>query len=374
MTKDKKKLYLISLILLAVLLVSFFAPTGSSKIAAACILVPFAFIVWLFIKKRGSVSINKGEVLLLLAVVGALYVVLMQLTGFIFEFYENPYFVNQEIFFRAVVPLTAIIIAIEIIRHVMLMQKNKVVDVLIYLSGIAVDVLMFSNLSSINSFNNFMDLVGLTLFPAISANVFYNFVSRRYGMLPNIAYRLITTLYVYLLPTTTGISEALHSCIKIVMPIVLLALVMAMFEKKKKNAVRKGRKLSVVGIALSVAVIVSVAMLISCQFRFGALVIATDSMTGEINKGDMIIYEQYDDQNIQEGQVIVFEKNENKIVHRVIRIENIGGEVRYYTKGDANADVDEGYIGKEAIVGVTDFKLAYLGYPALWLREMIKTN
>jgi len=374
MTKDKKKLYLISLILLAVLLVSFFAPTGSSKIAAACILVPFAFIVWLFIKKRGSVSINKGEVLLLLAVVGALYVVLMQLTGFIFEFYENPYFVNQEIFFRAVVPLTAIIIAIEIIRHVMLMQKNKVVDVLIYLSGIAVDVLMFSNLSSINSFNNFMDLVGLTLFHAISANVFYNFVSRRYGMLPNIAYRLITTLYVYLLPTTTGISEALHSCIKIVMPIVLLALVMAMFEKKKKNAVRKGRKLSVVGIALSVAVIVSVAMLISCQFRFGALVIATDSMTGEINKGDMIIYEQYDDQNIQEGQVIVFEKNENKIVHRVIRIENIGGEVRYYTKGDANADVDEGYIGKEAIVGVTDFKLAYLGYPALWLREMIKTN
>ncbi len=113
-------------------------------------------------------------------------------------------------------------------------------------------------------------------------------------------------------------------------------------------------------------------MLISGQFRFGALVIATDSMTGEINKGDMILYEKYDDQLIKEGQIIIFIQDKSKIVHRVVKIENIGGETRYYTKGDTNEDLDSGYRTASDIFGLTDVKLAYVGYPTLWLRDLIK--
>jgi signal peptidase len=115
-------------------------------------------------------------------------------------------------------------------------------------------------------------------------------------------------------------------------------------------------------------------MLISCQFRFGAVVIATESMTGEINKGDVIIYERYDDQTIKEGQVIVFLQDQNRIIHRVVKIENIGGEVRYFTKGDANYSLDDGYITDADIVGLTDVKIAYIGYPTLWLRKLIPNN
>ena len=115
----------------------------------------------------------------------------------------------------------------------------------------------------------------------------------------------------------------------------------------------------------------SLVMIISCQFRFGALVIATESMTGEINKGDAIVYEQLDDQKITEGQVIVFTKNKLKIVHRVDEIEIINNETRYYTKGDANDDRDLGYITSADIDGVVLFKVAYVGYPTLWLREIV---
>ena len=125
---------------------------------------------------------------------------------------------------------------------------------------------------------------------------------------------------------------------------------------------------------VAVAVVVSTAMLISCQFRFGAMVIATESMTGEINKGDMIIYERYDGQTIKEGQVIVFLQYENKIIHRVIKIEHIGNEVRYYTKGDANKEQDQGYITDADIVGLTDIKVAYVGFPTLWLRELLDSS
>ena len=134
----------------------------------------------------------------------------------------------------------------------------------------------------------------------------------------------------------------------------------------------KGKHFGLIGTAAALLIIVSMAMLISCQFRFGAIVVATESMTGEINKGDMVIYEQYDGQPIEEGQVIVFLQNKSRIIHRVVEIEHIGEEVRYYTKGDANEDWDSGYITEADIVGLTDMKLSYFGYPTLWLRELLK--
>ena len=160
--------------------------------------------------------------------------------------------------------------------------------------------------------------------------------------------------------------------IKLVIPVIMYALIAALFEKKKKPAKKKTNRLSVIGTAVVVSIIVSIAMLISCQFRFGALVIATESMTGEINKGDMIIYEEYKNQTIKEGQVIVFREDDNRIVHRVVKIEVVGNEARYFTKGDANEDLDLGYRTEKDIVGLTDIKVSYVGYPTLWLRELLQ--
>jgi signal peptidase len=178
-------------------------------------------------------------------------------------------------------------------------------------------------------------------------------------------------MYVYVIPTHTGMADAILSMIKLALPIIMYALVSGLFEKKKKVALQKGAKLSALGTVLTAVAVVSIAMLISCQFRYGAIVIATESMTGEINKGDIIIYEEYTDQTIKEGQVIVFLQNNNRIIHRVVRIETVAGEIRYYTKGDANESEDRGYRTDSDIVGLTDIKLAYLGYPTLWLREII---
>ncbi len=372
MTKDKKVLYSISTLVFAVLLAALFVDFTSSKLLAAGLLLPLAILVRAVVKKRSSLSINKKEVILLCTIIGTLYVVLLQLSGLIFGFYKNPYFVSPMPIFTAILPLAVIVIATEVIRSTLLAQKDSFASVLAFLSCILAEVLSFSNLLSIISFNYFMDLVGITLFPTISANIYYHYASRRFGMIPNIVFRLITTLYIYFLPSVTAISDALFAFIKIFLPIVMLSLISSLFEKKKKNAVQKFKKLSVVGTVFVVLVMVAGMMLISCQFRFGAIVIATESMTGEINKGDMIIYERYDDQVIKEGQVIVFQKNQNNIVHRVVQIEYIDDEIRYITKGDANADIDIGYITDKNIVGVTEMKVSYIGFPTLWLRELLE--
>ena len=372
MYKDKKALYAVSLITFAVLFSALFINLGSSKILAACLLIPLTVAVRMMIRKRSSHSISKKEALLLSIIIGVLYVAAIEMTGLIFGFYRNPYFVSPKLIFTTLLPLTVIIITTELLRSTWLEQKNTFATVIAFATCLLAEILAFSNLAGITTFNRFMDLVGMTLFPAISANVFYHYSAKRFGMLPNIAFRLITTLYVYFTRSVTAMSDALLACAKIFIPFIMLFLFSALFSKKKKNAVRKESKLGFVATALSVAVVISVAMLISCQFRFGAMVIATGSMTGEINKGDMIIYERYDGQTIKEGQVIVFTDGQSKIIHRVVMIERIGSETRYYTKGDANEDMDSGYRIASDIVGLTDTKVAYIGYPTLWLRELLE--
>ena len=372
MNKDRKILYSTSLILLAVLLFILFWETKRNEIITAILLAIATPAVFLIIRKRSSLSINKREVLLLSAIISVLFVILIHMSGLFFGFRKNPYFMKPNVLLTIALPVAVIIITTEIIRYVFLSQKNKFVSFIAFITCVVAEILTVSTLPGITSFNKFMDLVGLTLFPTIIANVYYHYSSKRFGIFPNIVFRLITTLYVYFLPTLNKMPDALFSCIKIFLPIIMLALVSALYEKKKKNALNKTKKLSVIATAFAAVVILSVAMLVSCQFRFGAIVIATESMTGEINKGDMILYERYEGQAIEEGQVIVFLDNKNRIVHRVVEIERIGNEVRYYTKGDANDDLDAGYITNQDIVGLTDLKIAYVGYPTLWLRQLLK--
>ena len=372
MNRDQKSVLIIALVNFAALFAALFVSIGSSKIVAACLLLPLTAVTCLVIRKRSSYSINKRQVLLLMSVLGALYVILMQMSGAIFGYFQNPYYGNIQYLLSNVLPLTAVIITIEIIRSVMLAQKSKLASVLCFAACVPAELLMCSNLHDLTDINRLMDFVGLTLFPALTANLLYHYLSKRFGPLPAIAYRLIITLPTYFLSVRSAMSDAIQALLLLVLPLGIMALVSALFSKKKQTpAAKRSGKLSAVPTVLLLLVMLSIVMLISCQFRFGALVIATESMTGEINKGDVIIYERYEDQTVLEGQVIVFVRGGNRIVHRVVEIEDLGDEVRYYTKGDANNSRDVGYVKEEEIVGLTDLKVAYIGWPTLWLHDII---
>lgn len=374
---DKRVIHICSVSVLAVLLLALLLPLGESgRIMAAILLLPAAVLIPMFIKKRNILSINKGQILLILTVAALVFVMIYYLTGLKFGFYKNPYRLSVTNFFKYFLPIATIIATTEIIRFVMVAQKSRMAHMLCYLSCVVAEMLICSNLPSVTSFNRFMDLVAGALLPAIVTNFFYHYISRRYGMYPNIVFRAIITLHSYLIPVKSGISDSLLHLFRMFLPLVLFLFIDALFEKRRRYALRNTsrlwRGLSKILTAIVVIIMVGTVMLVSNQFRYGALVIATESMTGELNKGDVVIFESYQNQHIQEGQVIVFEKNNSMIVHRVVDIEIINGIPRYYTKGDANEDKDLGYITDPDIKGLANYKLPYFGYPTLWIRSLFK--
>ena len=370
---NRKVLRCITISSLAVLLLALVLPSAiSGRILAAILLLPLAIATYFLVKKRSILSINKNMILMIMATIGLLYIVLYYLTGIHFHFYTTGYVLNLRLVTNYVLPISAIIVLTEIIRYVVLAQGSKADSILTYFFCVVAEVLICSNLVAITSFSKFMDFFALALMPALSANFLYHYLSKRYGMLPNIAYRLLVSLYAYVIPFKSGISDSLIAFANLILPLVIYAFIDALYEKKKRYALGKSGKFSLAITILSVIIMTSVVMLISNQFRYGTLVIATESMEGELNKGDVILYEQFDDQIITEGQVIIFEKNDSVIIHRVIKIEKINGVLRYYTKGDANEDRDSGFITNDDILGTVNYKLPYVGYPTIWVRSLFR--
>jgi signal peptidase len=217
-----------------------------------------------------------------------------------------------------------------------------------------------------------MSLVAETMFPAIVANLLYHYISKRYGYYPNIVYRAVTTLYMYIIPVLPDLSPAITSFVNLLLPLGIYLFIDAMYERKRRYALAKKSKLEVPITIIAVAIMLFTVMVVSNHFYIGSYVIATESMTGELNKGDAAIYERYEDQTVSEGQVVVFEKDDTVIIHRVVDIQIINGQTRYFTKGEVNEEMDDGFIYDSNIIGLVNFKIPFIGYPTLWMRSLFK--
>ena len=327
---NKKILYSLAASALFVLLLAMLLPSeGTGRAIAAFLLIPIALLSWIFLKKRSIPSMHYKQIIMLCAVFGVVYVVLYYLTGLAFEFYYSPYSLSLTNFFNFILPISVIVVCSEMIRLVIRAQDDKLADRLCYLICVLSEALIYGNIYYIVTFNRFMDFVGLTIFPAVIANLLYHYLSKRYGMYPNIVYRLITSLYIYFIPILPKMADSLFALYNLAFPIIIYFFIDALYEKKLRYALVKKSKLTIPITVIAVSIILGLVMLISNQFRYGALVIATPSMTGELNQGDAAIFERYDDQEIVEGQVIVFEDNDTMVVHRVADIKRINGVTRY---------------------------------------------
>ncbi len=88
------------------------------------------------------------------------------------------------------------------------------------------------------------------------------------------------------------------------------------------------------------------------------LIVLTDSMSPEINKGDLIFCEEVDTADLKVGDVISFfdpdSSGKSVVTHRIVSIiiDDVTGDVSYRTKGDYNNIEDRLSVPAENVVGL----------------------
>jgi len=101
------------------------------------------------------------------------------------------------------------------------------------------------------------------------------------------------------------------------------------------------------------------------------VVVESESMLPTLEVGHLLVLQARGPEQINVGDIIVFNAHYHTkpIVHRIIEIQNVTGELHYITKGDNNALSDPSYRVYEDIIGVVVLAIPYLGHVTLFLHE-----
>lgn len=97
-------------------------------------------------------------------------------------------------------------------------------------------------------------------------------------------------------------------------------------------------------------------------FGYKAFIITTNSMEPSINHGDAILTKKTKEKDLKEGDVITFNRENESITHRIIRIDEEENVKLYVTKGDNNNVEDKKKIKYEDIEGKKVVTFPKIGY------------
>ena len=149
-------------------------------------------------------------------------------------------------------------------------------------------------------------------------------------------------------------------------------------EKVKKPIPHK--KIIVAAVMIAIAFFGSFLVYFILQISFNTespiVVVISGSMEPTIHKGDLLFVMGTDADEINNGDVIVFNAQglwggapQDPIVHRVINKYNISDTWYFQTKGDANSLPDGAPIPESRIIGVVVGGIPYIGWIKLFLER-----
>lgn len=345
------------------------------------LIIIFAFLILTLTKVRYKKPIkgNEKSTNFIVGGISLITIGIMYFAG-IFSGFSNGYglFSKNSIGILKILILFAIVIITELLRYVMTLknQKNKksniVRNIIMLMCYAMIDLAIANKVYGFSNFTLICEFVCLFLVQSISKNIFLMNTSKKYGYKTCITYRIVMDLYAYIMPIKPIINTYIEAVVFTIIPYIVYVMLKNINEKKsvKLSRIRSKNSNLIINVA-ELTIIGILVALVSCEFKYGMLAVGSESMTGTINKGDAIIYEKYDKSKIKEGQVIVFYKNNQMIIHRVHKSIPIdGGDYAYQTKGDANKDVDNWIVRNDEIVGKVNSRVLWIAWPSVLLNEI----
>ena len=286
------------------------------------------------------------------------------------------------IFYTYIKPLTWIgvfttVILTEIIRYITVSapKGSKATTKIIYISLFIIFVLLDLSLSrkiiNVGSFNSLYEFFSLTLCASLTKNIFLMWLTKKYGYIPCLTYRIIIDLYVYFLPIVPKCNMLIQACMFMLLPFIMYKIIDSFRTERqvpKANDLRK-RKFDRIETAILIVFFLILAGLVSREFKYSMIAVGSGSMTGTIDKGDAVIYERYNGEPLHEGDIIVFKIENTLIVHRINKKVFLDEEYAYITKGDYNKSIDNWIVESDMIVGKVVNKVKYIAWPSVWINE-----
>lgn len=372
MAKRRDSTYIYFAFVIVFLLLNLLVLNISAKLQLLPIFIIIFLLSFIFFKFRKDKTYARIQVTITMLLIGIVQIVLYLLTGFLEGFSKNAISMSFNRFLTVILPIILILVVIELLRYMISVkfEKNNLIRILSITMFVLFDVTLFGSNVNFNSLDSVLEFLGITFFPSLVSNIVFDDMVVKYGYKPILVYRLLTTLCYYMLPIIPNMYILFRAIARIVIPLIFYFILSYMYDRVTfQEALKVKSKISISSIIILILVII-MAGLISCKFRYGILTIGSGSMTGTLNKGDIAFFEKFNGQELEIGDIIIFKRGKRNIVHRIAQVGIFNDEYVYITKGDKNKVEDTGYVYQKDIQGIVHYRIKYIGYPSIWIRNL----
>lgn len=344
---------------------------------ASIIVIAFISILLLGFRRDRLTTIKKAILSTILSEI-LLFIAISYGLGFVTGYLQNSYSLDPVSIFQNVFSPIIYIIGIEIFRYTIL-NANSDSKEITYITTFLIILLELSmglhNVLMYN-FETIFTNTSAIIIPIIIKNATMSYLTIHGGLKSVLLYRLVMDIYGYVMPIVPDLGDYLTSVIGILLPAMVYMYSAILVDNNAKETEEKYTKktfrISDIPVLLFIVILVG---LISGKFKYAIIGVGSESMSPKINKGDSVIYQKVNSINdIKIGDVIVFNSGSKIIIHRYIDKKEEKGIDYIITKGDANNSADNLNLTFDDVEGKVLFKIKYLSYPSIWLKDIIDSR
>lgn len=375
MKKGYIKILVLEILLLITLLFnSFVFKIASYYLTTAILFVALLLMVFLVGYEKDKYRYKK-DVFLNILIIILVYYFITYFLGFFTGFIKTAYSLRVLSIIKNTFPVILLVFVSELLRYELFskVKEKKFLIILTFLIFVIIDINMMIAVYDVTKYSGLIRMICLVLFPSITKNIFVSYLTIKVGYKNCIFYRLVTELTLYLLPLFPDFGEYINILLETILPIIIMLRMNILFNYNEERKIKSSRYNSKKMILYSVITfsLLAIVILTSGYFKYFAVTIGSGSMSPDINKGDIVIIKKIDASKVKKGDILAYNHNKKMIVHRVVKSMIVENKFYFITKGDSNKSNDAYVVSEEQVVGITSFRIKYLGMPTVALNELL---
>ncbi len=322
---------------------------------------------------------NKYDITQSIVIIVIIYCMIYFSLGLVFGYERSPYSHEVVAILKNLWTFISVIVFQEFTRYQLVKLSPKKIGYYALITALFIIAeIDFWNFSS-NFSNNveFFKYMSQTIVPLIVTNCLFTYLSIMSANLPATIYRCLLMLMTILLPIFPALNWLIKAMMEIVLVIIASLYVNYVDIKSSRIMTRRQvKKESVVSYIPFVIVLVVLVCFISGTFKYQPIAVLSNSMLPTFARGDAVIMRKIDKKDLKKlkkGTILYYSKEGRLIVHRIVSVKHTDdGKVEVTTKGDNNNANDPWVITEDDMIGTVSFMIPYIGYPSVWVNELLK--
>lgn len=322
---------------------------------------------------------NKYDITQSIVIIVIIYCMIYFSLGLVFGYERSPYSHEVVAILKNLWTFISVIVFQEFTRYQLVKLSPKKIGYYALITALFIIAeIDFWNFSG-NFSNNveFFKYMSQTIVPLIVTNCLFTYLSIMSANLPATIYRCLLMLMTILLPIFPALNWLIKAMMEIVLVIIASLYVNYVDIKSSRIMTRRQvKKESVVSYIPFVIVLVVLVCFISGTFKYQPIAVLSNSMLPTFARGDAVIMKKIDKKDLKKlkkGTILYYSKEGRLIVHRIVSVKHTDdGKVEATTKGDNNNANDPWVITEDDMIGTVSFMIPYIGYPSVWVNELLK--